>query len=71
MKHPDSFVRFRGAAVALVLAAGFVTGCNTSTEPTVQLNFPEGMKIPQPAPTSAPVPGAGPTSQGDPSVLLK
>jgi hypothetical protein len=71
MKHSDAFVKVRGAAVALVLAAGFVTGCSTSTEPTVQLNFPEGMKIPQPAPTSTPVPGTGVTSQGDPRVLSK
>jgi hypothetical protein len=63
----------KGAAIAvgLWLLAGLLAGCNTSTEPTVQLNFPAGMKIPEPAPHASPVPGTGVTSQGDPRVLSK
>jgi hypothetical protein len=37
----------------------------------VQLNFPEGMKIPEPAKGAVVDPGMGPHSQGDPHELTK
>jgi hypothetical protein len=64
-------LRGAGIALGLCLLAGLLGGCNTTTEPTVQLNFPKDMKIPEPAPTSKPVPGTGVTSQGDPLLLSK
>jgi len=72
MRYFDPIVRVAGITLGLLIAAVVLAGCNTSTEPTVQMNFPEGMKIPEPAKGPAgPVPGAGPTSQGDPRVLSK
>jgi len=72
MRYFDLFVRVAGIALGLLIATVLLGGCNSSTEPTVQFNFPEGMKLPEPAPGPAPVvPGAGVTSQGDPRVLLK
>lgn len=71
MKISDPLVTIAGVGAGLLLAAMLVAGCNTSTEPTVQLNFPEGMKVPEPAPNPGPVPGTGVTSQGDPRQLLK
>ena len=72
MRYFDLFVRVAGIALGLLIATVLLAGCNTSTEPTVQFNFPEGMKLPEPAQGPAPVvPGAGVTSQGDPRVLSK
>jgi hypothetical protein len=71
MKHPDPFVRLAGMTAGLVLTAGFVVGCSTSTEPTVQLNFPPGTKPPEPYKGSGVVPGAGVMSQGNPNDYTK
>jgi hypothetical protein len=71
MKHSDRSVRVARTSLGWVLAAALIAGCNTSTEPTVQLNFPEGMKIPEPAKGPVVNPGAGPTSQGDPHSYMK
>jgi hypothetical protein len=71
MKYLDSSVRAAALSLGLWLAVGMAAGCNTSTEPTVQLNFPEGMKIPEPAKGPVVNPGMGPTSQGDPHDLTK
>src|SRR5947209_5665632 len=46
--HSVSFVRRAGRVVGLILAVGLIAGCSTSTEPTVQFNFPAGTKPPEP-----------------------
>jgi hypothetical protein len=71
MKFLDPYLRVSVLAIGLLLAAGLVAGCNTSTEPTVQLNFPEGMKLPEPAKGPVVNQGAGPMSQGDPHDLTR
>jgi hypothetical protein len=71
MTYFGAFARIVGMAPGVLLATVLLAGCNTSTEPTVQLNFPEGMKPLEPAKTFTPVPGTGVTSQGDPLKLSK
>ncbi len=71
MSHFNRFVRVARPTLGWVLAAGLFAGCYSSTEPTVQMNFPEGMKIPEPAQGTVVDPGAGPTSQGDPHNYTK
>jgi hypothetical protein len=71
MKHLDPFFKVVALSLGLCVAVGMVAGCNMSTEPTVQLNFPEGMKLPEPAKGPVINQGAGPTSQGDPHDLTK
>jgi hypothetical protein len=71
MKRFDPSARAAALVFALVLAVGAAGGCNSSTEPTVQLNFPEGMKIPEPAKGPAADSGTGAISRGDPHDLTK
>jgi len=71
MRHFGPFVRVAGTAAGLVLAAGLVAGCSTSTDPTVQLNFPPGTKVPEPVKGTQQIPGAGAMSQGNPSDLTR
>jgi hypothetical protein len=71
MKQAGPRARVARTVLGVFFALGLGSGCNTSTEPTVQLNFPEGMKIPEPAKGPVVNQGAGPTSQGDPHALTK
>jgi hypothetical protein len=71
MRYLDPLVKVGGFALGLLIGALLLVGCNTSTEPTVQMKFPEGMKLPEPAKGPVVVPGTGVMSQGNPLELSK